>query len=94
MGWPLGSEVERVLLSTDFSAFSPHNGPTGPHLCSLSRYSVSSNLAKPLGCVNANPDNTRLLLKCQNSESVLHFNIRDMMIYLWFIEVGKGALHK
>lgn len=63
-----------MLLGTDFFAFSPQSGPMCPLLYSLSAYSISSNFAKlmPLGGVNANQDNIKLLLKCQNSVTALH----------------------
>lgn len=84
-----------MLLGIDFSAFSPQSGPRCPLLYSLSAYSISSNSAKlvPLGGVNANLDNTRLLLKCQNTVTALQCNVRDMIIFLWFIDVGKGVLY-
>jgi len=85
-----------MLLGTDFSAFSPQSDPRCPLLYILSAYSISLNFAKliPLGGVNADQDNTRLLLKCQNSVTALQPNVRDMIIFLWFVDVGKGALYR
>lgn len=65
-----------------------------PSSVQLSAYSISSNSAKlmPLGGINANLDNTRLLLKCRNTVTALQCNVRDMIIFLWFIDVRKGVL--
>lgn len=85
-----------MLLGTDFSAFSPQSDSRCPLLYSLSANSISSNFAKlmPLGGMNANLDNARLLLKCQNYVTDLQFKVRDMIIFLWLIDVGKGALYR
>lgn len=48
----------------------------------------------PLGGMNANLDNARLLLKCQNYVTDLQFKVRDMINFLWLIDVGKGALYR
>lgn len=84
-----------MLLGTDFYAFFPQSDPRCPLCYSLSAYSTSSNFAKliPCGGMKANPDNTRLLLKCQNSVTALQLHVRDMIIFLSIIDVRKGALY-